>query len=87
MSRPVATLGDGATHPGVIVTSCARHHANNGSLIARRGDIFACVVHGPNPIVGGVSTVLKVEGAMAALDGSTAACGAAIIARATSPEA
>jgi uncharacterized Zn-binding protein involved in type VI secretion len=87
VSRPVVTLGDGATHPGKIASSCDRHYANNGKLIARKGDIFDCLDHGPNAITGGVSDVLEIEGAMAALDGSTSQCGAAMIASATSPEA
>jgi uncharacterized Zn-binding protein involved in type VI secretion len=86
MPTPVATLGDPASHPGSIISSCSRHYANNGALIARQGDTFNCLIHGPNPIVGNVSPKVMVEGAMAARDGSVAACGAVIAARATSPE-
>lgn len=86
MPTPVATLGDGATHPGSITTSCERHYADNGRLIARKGDIFSCLWHGPNPIVGNVSPKVYVEGPQAARDGSVCACGAVIIASATSPE-
>ena len=86
MTRPVATLGDPATHPGKIVTSCARHYADNGDLIAREGDMFDCAIHGLNPIVGNVSPKLNVEGAFAARDGSVCACGAEIRARASTPE-
>lgn len=85
MATPVATLGDGASHPGTIITSCARHYANNGALIARLGDIFDCTIHGPNPIVSNVSPVVKVEHEWAARDGSVCACGAVISASATSP--
>lgn len=87
MSKPVATLGDGASHPGKIITSCSRHYANNGELIARQGDIFGCLLHGPNPIVASVSAKLEIEGKMVALHGSVTECGAVIIASATSPEA
>lgn len=86
MASLVATLGDGASHPGTIVTSCSRHFANNGRLIARRTDIFDCLIHGPNPIVGNVSPKVEVEGQMAARHGSVCECGAVIIASATSPE-
>lgn len=86
MASPVATLGDSASHPGNIITSCTRHYANNGQLIARQGDIFDCVFHGPNPIVGNVSPKVMVEGAMAARHGSVCECGAIIIASSTSPE-
>lgn len=87
MSAPVVTRGDAGSHGGAITSACSRHYANNGRLIARLGDTYACPIHGPNPISGGASPVLEVEGAMAALNGSTAACGAAMIASATSPEA
>ncbi|WP_158873997.1 PAAR domain-containing protein [Antarcticirhabdus aurantiaca] len=87
MAKPVATLGDPGSHPGRIVTACARHRADNGQLIAREGDTFACLIHGPQPIRSAVSAKLMVEGAMAALDGSVAACGAVIRAGASSPEA
>lgn len=86
MAERVATLGDSASHPGRIVTSCERHYANNGKLIAREGDMFLCIEHGLQPIVSNVSEKVEIEGAMAAHDGSVCACGAVIIANATSPE-
>lgn len=86
MSERVATLGDRATHPGFISTACERHYADNGQLIARGNDIFNCLIHGPNPIVGNLSPKVEIEGRMAARHGSTATCGASIIASATSPE-
>lgn len=86
MGTPVATLGDGADHPGEIVSSCERHYANNGRLIAREGDMFLCEIHGLNPIVQNVSVKVEVEGAMAARHGSICLCGAIIIANASSPE-
>ncbi|WP_084408596.1 PAAR domain-containing protein [Fulvimarina manganoxydans] len=86
MSDPVATLGDGASHPGKITSSCSRHYANNGRLIARQGDTFTCEWHGENPILGNVSPKVQVEGQMAARHGSICACGAVIVASAISPE-
>lgn len=86
MAKPTATLGDTASHPGQIVTACEKHYADNGRLIARKGDIFNCMEHGPNPIIRNVSTKVMVEGEFAARDGSVTQCGAVIIASATSPE-
>lgn len=86
MASPAATLGDGATHPGQIITSCSRHYANNGKLIARQGDIFDCQIHGPNPIVGNVSSKVTFEGPFSARHGSVTECGAIIIATSTRPE-
>lgn len=86
MASPVATLGDSASHPGKIITSCSRHYADNGQLIARKGDIYFCALHGPNKIILNVSPKVEVEGAMAARDGSVCECGARIIANASKPE-
>lgn len=86
MAAPAATLGDGATHPGEIITASSRHFANNGRMIARRHDLFDCLIHGPNPILGNVSPKVEIEGAMAARHGSICECGAVIIASATRPE-
>ncbi|MCW4114743.1 PAAR domain-containing protein [Aurantimonas sp. MSK8Z-1] len=86
MPTPAATLGDTASHPGAIISSCSRHYADNGRLIARLGDFFDCLIHGPNPIVGNASPRVEIEGAMAARSGSVCACGAVIIASAASPE-
>lgn len=73
----IARLGDTGTHGGAIVTS-ASNWTCMGPKIARRGDIYACPIHGPNPIVGGSSN-WQCEGAPVARDGDLTACGAAII--------
>lgn len=86
MPTPAATLGDTADHGGQIISASARHYANNGRLIARDGDIFDCVLHGPNQIIGNLSPKVMVEGRFAARHGSICACGAVIVASATSPE-
>lgn len=48
----VVRLGDTGSHGGVVVTASSKTWAE-GALIARIGDIYACPIHGPNPIVGG----------------------------------
>jgi len=49
-----------------------------GAHIARRGDIYACPIHGPNAIAQG-SDRWQCEGAPVARHGDLTACGAAII--------
>jgi len=76
-----ARLGDTSTHGGAIVTSAARSKCE-GPLIARKGDILACPIHGPNPIVTHSRKQL-VEGPFLARQGDLTACGAALISGAT----
>jgi uncharacterized Zn-binding protein involved in type VI secretion len=74
----IARLGDTSTHGGTIITSAKKTRAE-GPLIARLGDILACPIHGPNPIVSNVSVTVPVEGQPAAHTGSVTACNAQII--------
>lgn len=81
-SYPIARLGDTGTHGGVIITS-AKRSTCEGPLVARVGDIYNCLIHGPNPIVTG-SPQYTCEGALTARgngtgDSSVTACGALII--------
>lgn len=81
MGNPVARLGDTSDHGGAITTSAAITTVE-GQLAARVGDILACPLHGPSPIVTGSATV-TVEGAALARSGSVCSCGATIIGGAT----
>lgn len=77
----IARLGDTSSHGGSIVTSASKTYCE-GQLIARKGDILNCPIHGPQPIVGH-SSKLKVEGKFCARNGDVAACGATLISGAT----
>lgn len=77
----IARLGDPGSHGGNIITSASRSKAE-GILIARIGDTYDCLLHGPNPIITG-ATRSKCEGPLIAFNGSLTACGASIIATAT----
>jgi len=73
----IARLGDTSTHGGAIITSAAKSLCE-GALIARRTDILACPIHGPNPIVEHSEKMLC-EGLEVARDGDATACGARLI--------
>jgi len=73
----IARLGDTGTHGGSIISSASKWKCE-GALIARRGDIYACPIHGPNPIVEG-SGLWQCEGAPVARHGDATACGATLI--------
>ena len=77
----IARLGDTGTHGGAIITSASKSYVE-GELIARKGDLYGCPVHGPNPIVGH-SNRLKCEGEFVARHGDATACGATLISGAT----
>lgn len=80
----ICRLGDTSTHGGQIITSAAKT-LYEGKLAARKGDILACPIHGPNPIVEGSSKQV-VEGAPLARHGDKTACGAALISGCTKSE-
>lgn len=77
----IARRGDTGTHGGAIISSAAKWRCE-GALIARKGDTYACPVHGPNPIVGS-SGKWRCEGELIARDGDATACGAKLISGAT----
>lgn len=74
----IVRLGDTSTHGGEVVTSAAKWTCE-GPLIARIGDILACPLHGPNPIVEG-SPKYTCEGSPIARHGDHTTCGASLIA-------
>jgi uncharacterized Zn-binding protein involved in type VI secretion len=73
----IVRLGDPGSHGGSVVSSASKWRCE-GALIARKGDTYACPIHGPNPIVGG-SSIWKCEGADIARHGDPTACGALVI--------
>ena len=77
----IARLGDTSSHGGEIVTSASKTLCE-GKLIARRTDILACPIHGPNPIVEHSEKMLC-EGLHVARHGDATACGATLISGAT----
>ena len=81
MANAVARKGDTSSHGGAITTGAAKCIVE-GQPVARVGDILACPIHGPNPIVTGAAK-WSVEGHAVARTGSTTACGATIIGGAT----
>lgn len=72
-----ARLGDAGSHGGVIITASPDTSAN-GLAVARVGDLYGCPQHGPNPIITGSTTGVRVNGKMVAIVGSKTACGAVI---------
>ncbi len=77
----VARYGDPGSHGGTIVTA-SETVSCEGKKVARKGDTYACPVHGPNPIVQG-SSKQSIEGAEVARIGDKTACGAEIVSGAT----
>ena len=78
-SNPVARIGDGSSHGGVII-SCCNKTFSEGRLVARVGDMHSCPIpgHGVTPIVTGSPDTFT-EGKPTARSGSITGCGASII--------
>ena len=73
----IVRKGDTSTHGGAITTGSDKWTCM-GQAIARVGDILACPIHGPNPIVEG-SGIDNVTGQKVARTGDATACGASVI--------
>lgn len=73
----VVRLGDSGSHGGAVITSASKWKFE-GALCARKGDLYACPLHGPNAIAEGSGKWLC-EGMPIARDGDLTACGAALI--------
>ena len=73
----IIRLGDAGTHGGSVVTSAKTVDAE-GSLVARKGDLYACPIHGRNPITT-ASADVWVESKQVARHGDKASCGASLI--------
>lgn len=80
----VIRLGDTSDHGGEIITSASKTFYND-KLAARIGDILACPIHGPNPIIEGSAKQI-VEGSPLAREGDHTECGAALISLQSSSE-
>jgi uncharacterized Zn-binding protein involved in type VI secretion len=78
MPGSLIRLGDKTSHGGTVIE--ASPHSDTGGVgIARKGDKVSCPIHGPNPIVGG-DTTLIVDGKPAARHGDKTGCGSVLIA-------
>jgi len=73
----IIRLGDTSDHGGAVVTSAAKTYYND-KLVARKGDLFDCPLHGINPITEGSAQQI-VEDSPVAREGDHTACGAALI--------
>lgn len=74
-----ARLGDSGSHKGKI-TSASPDVFINGKAVARKGDIYGCPIHGPNPLMNGLSPDILANDKFVAVQGmTTAMCGALII--------
>jgi uncharacterized Zn-binding protein involved in type VI secretion len=71
----VARLGDPGSHGGAIATASPSVLVN-GIGVARNGDIYACPIHGPNPLISGRAETAN--GQPIVCVGDLANCGAAI---------
>lgn len=76
--RNVMRLGDPGTHGGAIVTASPDTYCNMPRRVARLGDIYACPIHGPNPIVTASEDTFCNGRGVARLNDVTA-CGARLI--------
>jgi uncharacterized Zn-binding protein involved in type VI secretion len=74
--KGVARFGDTGSHGGTIISGASKIIVNDRPM-ARVGDIYACPIHGNNPIISGVTTIFG-EGMLVAHVGSKTACGAVI---------
>lgn len=71
-----ARITDLCTHGPMIITGAAQAIDENQPM-SRIGDIYACPVHGPNPIVTGADHMV-IEGSPNSRIGDVTACGAVI---------
>jgi len=79
--RKVAKLGDSSSHGGNISNSNTNHTVFvERNEICVDGAILSCPIHGSQPITGNLSVKWYANSRKVVLDGSTAACGASIIA-------
>ena len=76
--KPVARLGDPGSHGGSISTGSSPIYVNS-LPVACVGDLYACPIHGPNPITSGAPHAFGL-GKDVAHVGSQTACGASITA-------
>lgn len=75
--QPVARLGDSGSHGGHIISAKSNILAD-GIPVATVGDMYACPVHGTNPIVSGMPGSFGTKKLIAHV-GSRTACGDVIV--------
>lgn len=73
----VCRIGDTGDHGGAIATGSPDVFVN-GIPVARIGDIYDCLLHGPNPLVTGSPDVFANDRKVVRI-GDLASCGAAMI--------
>lgn len=73
----IIRLGDTGSHGGTVTTASPDVLAQ-GQPVARVGDTYTCLIHGPNPIVTG-SPNTTANGQAVARVGDTTACGATLL--------
>jgi len=79
--RAIARKGDTSTHGGSITNTNSDETWNVvGSPVAVNGATLNCPIHGSRSITGNLSSKTNHNGKKIVLNGSTATCGAQIIA-------
>lgn len=73
----IIRLGDTGSHGGQVITASPDVLAE-GIRVARVGDTYDCLEHGPNPIVSG-SPNTTANGQAIARVGDSTACGATLL--------
>lgn len=73
----ICRIGDPGSHGGAIATGSPDTY-DEGKAVARIGDIYACPLHGPNPLVTGSPDVFC-NGRAVVRVGDSAACGAVMV--------
>lgn len=73
----IVRLGDTSSHGGTVISSAAKWQVE-GALVARKGDLHSCPIHGVTPIISG-SAKYGCEGEPIARDGDLCGCGAVLI--------
>ncbi len=81
---PPTRIGDLGSHGGQVVTGHDRYF-NEGPQMSRIGDIYACPIHGPNPIVSGSPDGFHAVTNTSRITSMTA-CGAIIVTGASKSE-
>jgi len=74
----IVTVGDSSSHGGTVISGSSLATCN-GAQIARVGDLHSCPKHGITAIVSSpAAATIEAGGALIAVTGAVAACGAVI---------
>jgi len=76
--KPIARVGDGSDHGGMILGPCSPTLTADGIAVARAGDLHSCPLagHGITALTG--TAIVTADGKNCVRIGDTAGCGAAI---------